>query len=190
MRIVSVPANCHFEVDDAEDEWNYSTKFDLIHGRTLVSCFKDPGAVFKSAYEALKPGGYFEMQDLILPMRAIDDTLKGTALEYWSETALNAAEKLGRSWKNSANYVRYFEEAGFVDIEEKHFQWPMNRWPKGERLKTLGSYWLEDLTSGLEALSLAVLTRGGGMSKDEVMDLAARVKENLKDKGIHAYCPM
>lgn len=83
------------------------------------------------------------MHDLILPMRAIDDTLKGTNLDYWSETTIKAAEKLGRSWRNSANYVRYFEEAGFVDVVEKHFQWPMNTWPKGERLKTLGSYWLE-----------------------------------------------
>ncbi len=29
----SVPANCSFEVEDCEDEWTYSQKFDLIHGR-------------------------------------------------------------------------------------------------------------------------------------------------------------
>ena len=130
------------------------------------------------------------MQDLILPMRAIDDTLKGTALEYWSELALAAAEKLGRNWKNSAHYVQYFEEAGFVDIEEKHFQWPMNPWPKGERLKTLGAYWLEDMSNGLEGLSMAVLTRGAGLSKEDVVDLTAKVRENLKDKKIHTYCPV
>lgn len=58
-------------------------------------------------------------------MRAIDDTLKGTALDFWAETMLKTAERLGTSWKNSANCVRYFEEAGFVDVE-KHFQGPSN----------------------------------------------------------------
>src|SRR3954447_5085783 len=55
-----VPPNCQFEVDDAEDEWNYSTKFDLIHGRALVTCFKQPLHVITSAFEALNPGGYLE----------------------------------------------------------------------------------------------------------------------------------
>jgi hypothetical protein len=78
---------------------------------------------------------------------------------------MEAAEKLGTSWKNSTNYVRYFEEAGFVDVTEKHFQWPSNTWPKGLRMKTLGSYWQEDMLRGLESLNLAVLTRGGGMTR-------------------------
>ncbi len=37
---------CHqiarFEVDDAEDEWAFSTKFDYIHSRAVLTCFKDP----------------------------------------------------------------------------------------------------------------------------------------------------
>jgi hypothetical protein len=122
-------------------------------------------------------------------MRAIDDTLKGTALDFWAETMLKIAERLGTSWKNSANYVRYFEEAGFVDVE-KHFQGPSNRWPKGERLNALESYWLEDMSNGLEGLSMAVLTRGAGMAKEEVVELTSKVRENLKDKRLQAYCPV
>ena len=156
----------------------------------MVTCFKDPGAVFKSAYDSLVPGGYFEMQDLILPMRAIDDTLKGSALDFWAQTMLVAAEKMGRSWKNSANYARYFEEAGFEDVTERHFQWPSNSWPKGERLKLLGSYWLEDMSKGIEGLSMALLTRVAGMTKEEVLDLSSRVRDDLKNKKMHVYCPM
>jgi hypothetical protein len=29
----SIPPNCQFEVDDAEDPWMFSQKFDYIHGR-------------------------------------------------------------------------------------------------------------------------------------------------------------
>jgi hypothetical protein len=63
-------------------------------------------------------------------------------------------------------------------------------WPKGERLNALESYWLEDMSNGLEGLSMAVLTRGAGMAKEEVMELTSKVRENLKDKRIHAYCPV
>jgi hypothetical protein len=90
----SVPHNCRFEVDDAEDEWTYSQKFYLIHGRTMVTCFKDPITVIKSAFNSLAPGGYLEMQDVILPMRAIDDTLNGTVIHDWTVRSMEAAENL------------------------------------------------------------------------------------------------
>lgn len=186
----SVPANCHFEVDDAEDEWSYSQKFDFIHGRAMVTCFKDPAAVIKSAFNSLAPGGYLEVQDMILPMRSIDDTIENTAINDWSNKTMAAAAKLGTSWENTVNYVIYFEEAGFTDITEKHFQWPSNTWAKGARMKTLGTYWQEDMLRGLEAMSLAVLTRAYGMTKDEIVAMLPDVRKDINDKGIHAYLPV
>jgi hypothetical protein len=123
-------------------------------------------------------------------MRAIDDTLNGTNMQHWQLSTIEAAGKMGTSWKLSGNYVKYFEDAGFVDVCEKHFQWPINTWPKGERMKTLGRYWQEDLTKGLEGLSMAVLTRGGGMTKEEVLALTEKTRVDIADKGIHAYLPM
>lgn len=185
-----MPPNLTFEVDDAEDEWNYSHQFDLIHGRALVTCFKEPSTVIASAFNSLVPGGYLEFQDIILPMRAIDDTLNGTNMQHWQMSTIEAAGKMGTSWKRSGNYVKYFEDAGFVDVVENHFQWPTNTWPKGERMKTLGRYWQEDLSRGLEGLSMAVLTRGGGMTKEEVLALTEKTRVDIANKGIHAYLPM
>lgn len=186
-----VPPNCQFEVDDAEDEWNYTKKFDLIHGRALATCFKEPINVITSAFNQLNPGGYLEFHDIVLPMRDIDGTLQGTAFDLWQTKTIASAGNLGISWKQSGNYTRYFEDAGFVDVTEQHYQWPMNRWPKGEHLKTIGSYWQEDLSSGLESLSMAALTRGGGgMTKDEVLMLTAQARRDIPNKNIHAYLPM
>lgn len=125
-----------------------------------------------------------------MPFRCIDDTLHGTPLEKWQDLVIAAAAKMGMSWENSTNYVRYFEEAGFVDVVEKHFQWPINTWPEGQRMKSLGSYYQEDLLGGLEGMSLAVLTRGLGMTKEEVVGLIREAKKDLLNKGIHAYLPM
>jgi hypothetical protein len=57
-------------------------------------------------------------------------------------------------------------------------------------MKTLGSYWQEDMLRGLEPLSLAVLTRGGGMTKEEVLAMNELVKKDIHNTGIHAYLPM
>ena len=37
---------------------------------------------------------------------------------------------------------------------------------------------------------MAVLTRGGGMSKEQVLELTAKAKIDLADKRIHAYLPV
>lgn len=155
-----------------------------------MTCFKDPATVFKSAYDSLEPGGYFELQDMAIPMRAIDDTLKGTAMEFWADTTMSAAEKLGRSWKNVEKYSKLMEEAGFVDVTERHFQWPMNPWAKGKHMKILATYWMEDMLRALEGLSMAVLTRAGGITKEEVETLTAKVRKDIVNKNIHAYQPV
>jgi hypothetical protein len=88
----------------------------------MATCFKDPETVIKSAFKSLVPGGYFELQDAVLPIRSIDDTLKDTTSENFFKPMPKAAKKLGRSWEHSVNYVLYLEEAGIVDIVAKHFQ--------------------------------------------------------------------
>ncbi len=130
------------------------------------------------------------MQDIVLPIRSIDDTLRGTALESWLDKTIIAAAKLGKYWKSAGDYARYFEEVGFVDIVEKHFQWPVNTWPKGARMKTLGRYLQEDMLRGLEAWSMAPLTRGGGLTKEQVMELSAEARKDIVNKKIHAYLHM
>ena len=63
-----------FEIDDIEDHWTYSQKFDFIHGRLLISCFKDFRAVLKRAFDALSRGGCLEIQDADSPMKCVDDS--------------------------------------------------------------------------------------------------------------------
>ena len=87
--------------------------------------------MFESVFNALEPGGYFELQDMVLPMVSIDDTIHGTALERFSEMTMAAAAKLGIPWDQSANYKTLMEETGFIDVVVQNFQWPMNTWPKG-----------------------------------------------------------
>jgi trans-aconitate methyltransferase len=70
-RAHSVPPNLQFEINDAEDEWVFSQKFDFIHGRALLTCFKDPSFVIAEAYKSLAPGGYLELQDGVFPFEYV-----------------------------------------------------------------------------------------------------------------------
>jgi hypothetical protein len=189
LTISSVPPNCHFEVDDVEDEWQYNHKFDYIHGRFLVTCFKDAASVFKKAFDALNPGGYFEMQDC-LTLTCADSSGEGTQLMRWVSLMLEAATKLDRDWDKVKKYKRWMEAVGFVDVIETNFAWPTNTWPRGRHYKTLGLWAGQDLKDGLEGFSMAALTKGLGWTADEVKVFLADVRRDLGNRNIHAYMPM
>lgn len=78
---------------------------------------------------------------------------------------MRATAALGKDWTRASEYKRYLEEAEFEGGVEKEFQWPVGTWACGERMKTLGLWCQADLLSALEGMSLAILTRGLGMTK-------------------------
>lgn len=187
--ICSVPANCQFEVDDAEDDWAFSTPFDFIHMRGMMTCFSDPRSILAKAYEATAPGGYLEMQDSVFPMHCHDDTLEGTALDIWGKACVEGAAKTGRPWTNTPNYRGWMIELGFEDVKEKIFEVPINTWPKGRKQKELGLWWQADLMDALGA-SMAILTRAMGWTPEQVELHLVQVRKDIKNKGVHGYMPM
>lgn len=185
----SVPVNCQFEVEDVEDEWTYNQRFDLIHGRLLVSCFKDPRHVLEQAFHNLAPGGYLEMQDADFPMRAVDNSMEGTALWEWNMCIVDGAAKAGRPWTRVKEYKGWMEEIGFVDVQEELLRWPVNTWPRDPHLKKLGLWFQHDLLEGLNS-TRAVLTRGLGWSDEKVEVFLVDVRKDIKNRGVHAYAVM
>lgn len=103
---------------------------------------------------------------------------------------LTACRTIGRPMDLCHKYREWMEEIGFVDIEEKLFVWPTNTWPKVKHLKELGRWNEVNLSEGMEGFSLALMTRALGWSKDEVEVLCAKVRNDLRDRSIHAYFPM
>ncbi|KAE9364099.1 S-adenosyl-L-methionine-dependent methyltransferase [Stipitochalara longipes BDJ] len=186
-----VPPNCFFEVNDAEDPWIFTHQFDYIHGRALGSCFKSHFEVIKTAASFLRPGGYLELQDFIIPLhRCIDDTVLGTHFERWNNLMLAGTAALGQDWSRAALYKEYFEEVGLVDIVELKYNWPVGRWARGKKEKTLGAWYRENFLSGMQGFTLAVLTRGLGMTVTEVEVLLAGVRSDINSNQLHMYIPI
>lgn len=50
-----VPPNCHFEIDDVEEQFTYHQKFDFIHSRDFLFSIKDWPRLVGQCYESVIP---------------------------------------------------------------------------------------------------------------------------------------
>lgn len=99
-----------------------------MHARGLVGTSKDYPAMIKQAYNSLNPGGYLEMTDLYVPLPDFDGSLKGTFLDQWSKRQCEACVKVGVDASAPAKFKGWFEEAGFEDVRETIYKWPIGTW--------------------------------------------------------------
>jgi hypothetical protein len=80
-----------------------------------------------------------EVQDVCLPVRCDDNTLKGTNLEKFGELLLEGSLKLGVGLDVALTTKQLMEEAGFVDVVQVIYKWPLNRWPANKTMKEIGT---------------------------------------------------
>ncbi|KAK5661175.1 hypothetical protein OQA88_11066 [Cercophora sp. LCS_1] len=136
-----VPPNVTFYVDDLEDTWNFSHKFDFIFSRFMTGSILDWPQYFKQCYDALEPGGWLEVQDILYPMESDDGTLTpDSPLRKWSELLLEGFTGIGRPLNTAFQYKDQLLEAGFVEIGEIKAKWPSNGWPRDPILKQIGEF--------------------------------------------------
>ena len=57
------------------------------------------------------------------------------------------------------------EEAGFVNIVERRYKWPLGEWPVDQKLKDIGRWNLQHWLEGLDAWTLRLLTQYCGVSQ-------------------------
>jgi hypothetical protein len=103
---------------------------------------------------------------------------------------MKASRVLGKDWTRVGKYKRYMEEAGFEDVVERRFEWPVGTWAKGERQKRLGALYREDLLRALEPFSMLLFMKGLGMRKEEVDEIVGAVREEIMSDKIHVYVPV
>lgn len=182
-----VPPNCRFEVDDAEDEWVFGSRFDLIHARFMCGSFSNFPAIFASCLDNLNPGGWIEFQDYYVKVQAMDDSLAGTALERWNDLVLEGVRRMGKNGLAAARFKGQMLDAGFVDVVERKYALPGNPWAKGEDQKMLGMMQMENILDGLHGMSIGLFTKMLGMSAEEVELMLVDVRKDMRNTKIHFY---
>ncbi|KAL4726553.1 hypothetical protein ACLX1H_005440 [Fusarium chlamydosporum] len=192
----AIPPNASFYVDDLEEPWDYSKKFDFVFARFLTGSIRNWPKFFSESFKNLNPGGRIEMIDIVYPLLSDDDSLtKHSALFKWSELLHDIFTKNGRPMDSALKYKDQLEEAGFVDVNIVKRKWPLNKWPKDPKHKQIGIWAQQNTLDALAALSLAVFTRpdsqgGLGWSKEEVEVFLTDVRKDIKNTNIHSYWPI
>ncbi|KAF2136490.1 uncharacterized protein K452DRAFT_292338 [Aplosporella prunicola CBS 121167] len=182
-----VPTNVKFEVDDVENEWTFPTPFDYVFSRYLASAIGDWPNLVKQAYKNVKPGGWVEFQDFDSMFYSDDGSLTPDhAIHKWISTLVEACGKLGRYSLPGHKLPEWFKEAGFVNIHHEKFKLPIGPWAKEKRQKEAGLLNLMQVIDGLEGFSLRVFVDILKWDIKEVQVLLAQVRQDLKDKSIHA----
>jgi len=185
-----VPSNVTFQVYDIDEPWAFAFKFDFVYCRMMTGALANWPHFFQQAYNYLAPGGWIELAD-ICSIRSDDESLKeDSALRKWVDLLLEGAKLMGRPFDGAEKYREQLEAQGFINVHEVVFKWPQNKWPKSRKYKEIGMFTLENIGSGIEAVSSAVYTRALGWSKEDMDDLFSQAQAEMRDTSIHAYWPM
>ncbi|KAF4953752.1 hypothetical protein FGADI_5745 [Fusarium gaditjirri] len=110
---LKAPPNCIFEIDNLEKEWIWSEPFDFIFCRVMTGSFADMENFVQNAYDNLEPRG-----------------LHPRIVRFFAPGFIAASAKAGQAINLAPKYDAFLEKAGFVDVVEKQFKWPMNYWLK------------------------------------------------------------
>ncbi|KAL8688934.1 MAG: hypothetical protein Q9218_005272 [Villophora microphyllina] len=157
-----VPPNVKFEVDDCEEPWTFTEKFDVVHARYLAAAIQDWPKLISQAFQFTKPGGYAEFQDYDLQYYSEDGTLNDDLpIMKWINTLLAACRDFKKDPCPGPNLAQNMRDAGFRDVQEMKYKLPIGPWPKDKFL---------------------VL----GWQLEEVQVLLANVRKDLRDPKIHA----
>ncbi|CEJ59598.1 hypothetical protein PMG11_08217 [Penicillium brasilianum] len=184
-----VAPNIEFIVEDFESEWNYEPNyFDFIHARCLAGCVADWPRFISRIYDHVKPGGYFESHESAVWARSDDGSLKpNSALMEWQQAINFAGDKIGRELNIYHKLKDWMIEAGFEDVKLSVYLLPFSPWPRDPHLKALGKYQAVQLQQAIDSYSLRLYTQVLGWGSDAAKIHNAVVKQELRDKRLHAY---
>ena len=96
---------------------------------------------------AQKPGGYIELQDV---HELNCDEWSGTSLYQSWDLVLKGFKMFGGSMNALGKYKERMINAGFEDVHDEVFKWPIGMWLKDKKMKELGLWSRENTLDALE----------------------------------------
>ncbi|KAJ5224958.1 S-adenosyl-L-methionine-dependent methyltransferase [Penicillium chermesinum] len=185
-----VPPNVKFMIDDSNSEWDFPPgSFDFIHVRGLSGCIDHWPAFLRQCYRHLKPGGRIEISDFISRFHCDDDSFpKDCFLRQWEAEFFRLADVQGRLWDTVPRMRGFLESAEFKNVEYASPIIPIGTWPRDPRLKEMGRYIRYQLVdTAAESYTMALFTRFGNWSSEEVQVLLAHLRRELLSNAMHVY---
>lgn len=162
------PPNVVFLIDDSSQEW-LDDDLDYVHTRNTNGCFENMlTQVIQQAFDKLNPGGWLECQEPEATLRCDDGTMPADhALLQWLQELGRISRLADKPCEVAQQLKGWFEQVGFVDVQEKVYKMPTCAWPEDHEQKEIG-WWMEEmLASHVSGISRAYQSRVGGLSVEE-----------------------
>lgn len=159
-----------------------------------------------TCYSNLVPGGWYQQIEMSVVLKSDDGSVKeGSIFDQWGKVSLEAGDKFGKDLRIHEQIKDYIIDAGFVDVVETVYKWPVGPWSTDKYIQQVGLWNLLHWQEGIEGWSMALLTRVLNVSLYasipmqvkaylclqwsyiEVQAYLGKMREALRDRTIHAY---
>jgi hypothetical protein len=139
----------------------------------------------------LKPGGYFEFQEILYYPECDDGTMTDPyPVKDWVDELNRGIAQLGGDNFGASKLAGQMRDAGFVNVEEIVLKLPLGIWPRDKLLKRAGLYWRVAISDGLRNICSRVFTRGLGWTMEAIDVYLVEVRKSLHDASKHVYFPL
>lgn len=187
-----VQPNLRFQVDDCCSEWTYleelRERFDVIHMRCLYGSVADWNQLYRRCFEHLIPGGYIEQAEMsIIPHSCNGPLPHASIFRQWECFWRKCGVLTGKSWLISETMKESIEGAGFVDVCERRFKWPIGMWSPDPKLQEIGRWYREFWESGMEGWVMALGTRCLGWTASQARAFVEETRKALSDETNRVY---
>ena len=190
----AVPPNVQFQIMDADEPWDgLEDRFDYVHTRLMNGfSIKSWPFFYQQAFTALQPGGWVENQEFEVVFGCDDGSQPADSPSVrWAELWNQGISNFGLTGRCYPEKMKeQMEEAGFINVHWKFFRMPIGSWPKDKTLRQSGLFNLIGFVDGISGLSQKVFTHGLGWSIEEMEVLLMQVRDECKNRKVHAYFPM
>ena len=108
----------------------------------------------------LAPGGYLEHAETTPIARSDDNSIApGSMWQTQGQLAIDSGEAFGKTFEQMVHMKDQITAAGFVEVTELRFKWPIGPWSNDQKLKDMGRWNMHMWDQGLEGWTMALLTR-------------------------------
>jgi SAM-dependent methyltransferase len=162
------PSNCSFQIGDMEADWSTwakEQKYDFIHARILLAAVHDARRFVEQAVTHLKPGGWFEWQDILLEMSCacpgVYDINKcpHQKMRDWCDEMHEVSLKVGMNTKRAGNFSPAFDASNLVHVSGALKRLYIGPWSQDEGARRLGVLWRRNLVEGLMVSAIRFLPK-------------------------------
>lgn len=145
----------------------------------------------KNQNSNIRPGGWIEQLEASPYIECDDDSLPAdNILRTWGPALSACGKRAGRPLETIDMMQDAFRKAGFVDICEKEYKWPIGPWARDQRYKEAGTVNYQHWMSGMEGWAMWLLCKFGApepWSHDEVIVYVAKLRAELQKSRYHVY---